>query len=160
MDGPEFSDPKSGVELPSPELPSPRVEPSPTTGKFIDLPRLNGRRRLAMLALTGRIGAEEFAKLGDRPQTEYSPYEERPAASAPDWAQPLVAEVESIDETILVNAIVGYREMTPEQREERYSLDLWRQLFELGTSGRMTPEERKQVLDDLLPPRYSRFKRP
>jgi hypothetical protein len=110
-----------------------------------------------MLALTGRISAEEFAELKERPQTEYRPYEERSPASTPAWANPLVEEVNSIDETVLANAIPGYRDMTPEQREERYCPDLGRQLFELAISGRITPEEHRQVFADLMPHRRSRF---
>ncbi|HEY7809178.1 MAG TPA: hypothetical protein VIA98_02220 [Allosphingosinicella sp.] len=110
-----------------------------------------------MLALTGRISAEEYSELQNLPQTDYHIYEQRPSASTPSWAESLIAEVASIDETILENAIPGYREMTPEEREERYSPDLRSQLFDLATSGRITPEERKQVLKDLLPNRYSRF---
>ncbi|HEX8578911.1 MAG TPA: hypothetical protein VF655_04870 [Allosphingosinicella sp.] len=110
-----------------------------------------------MLALTGRISAEEYSELQNLPQTDYHIYEQRPSASTPNWAESLIAEVTSIDETILANAIPGYREMTPEEREERYSPDFRSQLFDLATSGRITPEERKQVLKDLLPNRYSRF---
>jgi len=147
--GPAFPSPKSLVLSP-PCLPSPHVERSPTTGKFIDTPRLNERRRLAMLALSGRITAEEFAELKERSQTEYRPYEERPSSSTPIWAEGLVEEVMLIDETVLANAIPGYREMPPEQREERYCPDIHRQLFELAVSGRITPEERKQVLENLV----------
>lgn len=68
-----------------------------------------------MLALTGRISADEFALLKERPQTEYRPYEEQPPASTPPWANGLIEEVKSIDETVLANAIPGYHEMTAEQ---------------------------------------------
>jgi hypothetical protein len=133
-------------------LPTPPIYRTPTTGKFIDVPKLNQRRRLAILALSGKITAEEFADLKERSQTEYRPYEERPPAPRSDWAQPLVEEVKSIDETVMAYAIPGWLDMTPEQREESYCPRprILKTLRELALSGRITPEEHKQVLDNLI----------
>jgi hypothetical protein len=132
------------------QLPRPYIERSDTTGKFIDTPRLNQRRRLALLAISGRVSLDEFEELEERPQTEYADYEARRPATRAEWAESLMGEVREIDETVLANAIVGYWEMSSEQREERYCHGLNKLLYELAVEGKIAPEERQQVVGSLI----------
>lgn len=152
---PRWASPTEPPEFP-PRLPQPMVDRTPETGKFIDTPALNARRRRALLAFTGRIDRAEYETLGTLSQTEYASYEARPAGPRPGWAEALADEIRQIDETVLANAISGYAAMSAEERDERYCHGLDRRLEALARTGRMGQEERLQLFPLLIPNRYSR----
>jgi hypothetical protein len=125
-------------------------------GTGIDIPALNTRRRLALLALAGQVTAEEFAALQDVHQREFYAFEQRPQAPRQPWAEPLAEEVGQIDETIMAFAIAGYGTMTEDERDERYCHGIDRLLFQLARTGRMGQEEKRELYALLVPDRYSR----
>lgn len=139
----------------------PRGLPQPVTGRQgrtrrIDAAELNARRRLALLALDGRITKHEHAMLEELGQLYFAPYEARPQGPRPSWAQPLAEDVRRIDEAVLAHAIDGYAEMTQEERDEHYCHGLDRKLHRLTSSGRLGQDERLSLYQLLISNYYSR----
>lgn len=136
-------------------LPYPIPDRSERPGTPVNTPMLNTRRRLLLLALTGRIDESEFAALGNVHQREFDRFEQRAEAPRPAWAQALAAEVREIDETVLASAIADYPTLTEDEKNERYCHGIDTLFFELATSGRLGHEERIDLYRLLLQSRYS-----
>jgi hypothetical protein len=139
-----------------PRLPSPITDRCERRGPPVNSPMLNTRRRLLLLALSGRITESEFAALGNAHQREFAPFEQRPEAPRPEWAQPLANEVRAIDEAEIASAISHYPTLTQDQKEERYCVGIDTLFHELATTGRLGQDEKRDLYRVLLPSRYSR----
>ena len=140
-----------------PEIPPdlPKLRPRRAAGHQ-DWQPLYERRRLALLALSGRIGLEEFAELELLGHTAFRPFELRPAGPRPAWAEPLIEEVRQLDELVLAHAIEDYASLSQDERDELYCHGLDRKLYLLASSGRLGQEERSDLYRLLIENRYSR----
>lgn len=151
---PSWSPPSIGFEFPD-ELPKPLIIPSSETGKFIDLPGLNQRRRLALMALKGKISQDEYQELAEADQRTFRDYEVRANGQRPDWAIPLADEMRNIDEIVIANAVPGYTSQSPSEREVSYCHGLKYRLAPLAQSGRITHEEYREVFALMMRTRFT-----
>lgn len=136
-------------------LPPERFFQMPEPVGSIDLPKLNTRRRLALMALRGQLSQDEYDVLKHKDQRDLAEFERRMVGERPAWAAALAGEVRDIDDFVLSHAIPGYASMSPAEREVLFCHGLRRRLAPLAATGRITHREYRDVLDMLQRGRYS-----
>lgn len=146
--------------LPEPDefaasLPPERISQTPEPGGCIDRPKLNTRRRLALMALRGQLSRNEYDELKHRDQRDFGEFERRMVGERPGWAAALAQEVHAVDELVLSHAIPGYASMSPAEREVIFCHGLRRRLAHLAATGRITHREYRDVLGMIRHGSYS-----